>query len=236
MCVARKFLTEYGDFSRRGMMDFMHTSGLCDNTLRTDYYVLEHLCLAIGVPFQMNKNDLPAPPDEYDLYTPTLTEEEITRLITYWKNYPGSYATALLYLSTIYSLRAIEMTDVIVNNTSVTIHVAKKRRFVTREHPLWNNGLIYVSGYEMLSERTVNNTFWKICKKAGVKRQHDEGWHSIRRAFATVAHNKGVDSVLVKRYTHWAVNHDDMTDVYFHKPFEEINNDMEKVHPFLLLW
>jgi len=236
MSIARKFLTEYGDFSRHGIMAFMNNSGWCDNSLRTSYYVIEHLCMAIGLPFPLNKNDLPPPPDEYDLYTPTLTGSEVTQLIRYWREYPGSYPTSLLYLSTMYSVRAIEMTDVILNDKSVVIHVAKKKRPTYREHPVWGQGLIYLSGYERLSEKTVNQTFWKVCKKAGVKRQEDEGWHAVRRAFATVAHDNGVDSVLVKRYTHWAVNRDDMMSVYYHKPFEEINREMEKVHPFLNLW
>jgi len=236
LSIARKFMEESGDLSRPGIMTFMNGAGYCDNSLRAAFYVIKHLCKALDVKFPLDKEDLPPLPDDEDIYTPTMTMEEVTRMINYWKEYPGSYPTALLYMSTIWALRAIEMTTIEIHDKSVTVHVAKRRTQVIREHPIWGDGMIYLCGYEPLSEKTVGNTFWKICRKAGVKRDEDEGWHSIRRGFATIAQDNGVNPVLVKRYMRWARERGDMASMYYHKPFADINEDMKKCHPFLGLW
>lgn len=237
MSIARKFLTEYGDFSRRGIMSFMHNCGWCDNSLRTTHYVIEHLCMALSIPFPLNKNDLAPVPDEYDIHTPTRTLDEVEHLINYWKEYPGSYQTALLYLSTIYTVRAIEMTTAEITDSTVKIHVAKKHRDVVREHPIWNNGMIYLCGYEKLSKSMVKYTFHTICRRAGVQEDKGgDGFHSIRRAFTTEARARGVGETLLKRYTHWSINRSDIVDVYTHMSFDKVNEEMRKCHPFLELW
>jgi len=186
--------------------------------------------------FPLDKEDLPPLPDEEAMYTPTMSLDNAKKVIAYWKNYPGDYLTSLAFLSTIYGLRSIEMTDVEVKKDSIVVNVAKRRRKITREHPVPEKMMEYLSGYEHFSEMTVKYAFWKICRRAGVKRRKKENWHSIRRCFNTTCIDLGINKVLLKRFLRWARDRRDMADVYYNKDFTEVNKEMLGVHPFLPLW
>lgn len=234
--IAKKFLTESGDFSRSGMLKFLNTINYCDNSVRTAYYVLKRLCKALEIKFPLDEDDLPPPPDEQDIYTPTMSLENTHRIISYWKQFPGTYLTSLAFISTIFGLRAIEMTNVEVGASSIIVNVAKRRRRVIREHRIPEDMMKYLSGYEPMSEMTVKYAFWKICRRAGVKRRNGENWHSIRRRINTTCIDLGINRILVKRFLRWAKDKRDMADAYYHKEFTEINTEILKVHPFLRLW
>lgn len=236
LSIFRKFLTESGDFSRPGMIKFLNNIDYCDNSIRTAYYVLLRGCKALEKTFPLDKEDLPPLPDEEEVYTPTMSLDNTIKLITYWKNYPGHYLTSLVFLSTIYGLRAIELTNVEVKTNSIIVTVAKRRKVVKREHPVPEGMMKYLSGYEYLSEMTVKYAFWKVCRRAGVKRRKKENWHSIKRCFNTTCIDKGINKVLIKRFLRWARDRRDMADMYYHKDFTEVNKEILAVHPFLPLW
>lgn len=234
--ISRKFLSESGDFHRPGMLKFMDDIDWCDNSLRTVYYVLKHLCKALEKKFPLDEGDLPPPPDEESMYTPTMSLDNINKVIAHWKRFPGDYLTSLAFLSTIYGLRSIEMTTVEIGRNSVLVYVAKRKRVVTREHPVPEELMKYLSGYEPMSEMTVKYAFWKVCRRAGVKRQYKENWHSVRRCLVTACLDAGVNKVMLKRFLRWARDRRDMADTYYHKDFADVNEEMFKVHPFLKLW
>lgn len=238
--IGRKFLTESGDFSRHGMIKFLNSMGYCDNSVRTAYYVLKRLCKALGKPFPLDTEFLPPLPDEEDLYTPTTTADNAKRLIAYWRNFPGHYITSLVFMSTVFGLRSIEMVDVEVKRASIVVNVAKRRarpgKPVQREHPVPEDLMKYLSGYEPMSKRTVEYTGGKAFYRAGIKRMVKENWHSIRRCLNTACIDMGINRIMVKRFLRWSRDRRDMADVYYHKDFTVVNADMFKVHPFLPLW
>lgn len=249
LSIAKKFLTESGDFSRPGILKFLNNMGYCDNSMRTAYYTLARLCKALEKKFPLDKDDLPPLPDEESIHTPTMTLDNIKRLISYWKNYPGEYVTSLVFMATMFGFRSIEMTDIEIKKDSIIVNVAKRRGKVRREHPIPEGLMKYISGYEQLSEMTVSYAFWKACRRAGIRRRERENWHSIKRCLNTACEDAGIKKVLVKRFLRWARDRRDMSDVYYHKPFDEINaimfgkipipmSDPPKyvVHPFLKLW
>lgn len=237
--ISKRFLIKSGDFSRPGMIKYLDSVG-CDNTVRTVYYVLKRLCKALGKTFPLDTEFLPPLPDEEQVYTPTMSVDNVRRLISYWRNYPGEYATSLLFLATVFGLRSIELASVEIKKSSMVVLVAKRKARrgvqVTREHPIPEDKMKYIGGYELFSEMTVKYTFWKICKRAGVKRQVKENWHSIRRSLNTACIDNNINRLLLKRFLRWAKDRRDMTDVYYHKEFSEVNKEMFKVHPFLKLW
>lgn len=233
--IAKKFLTESGDFSRAGMIKFLN-SIKNDNSARVSYYVLKRLCKALGKKFPLDKDDLPVLPDEETMQTPTTSLDNTKRLIAYWKNYPGDYVTSLLFLSTVYGLRSIEMTTIKIEGNNIIVSVAKRRGEVIRKHPVPEEMMKYLSGYDHLSEMSVRYAFWKACRRAGVKRQEKENWHSIRRRLNTTCINLGINRILLKRFMRWARDRRDMSDTYYHEDFGKINNEMFRAHPFLPLW
>lgn len=239
--IAKRFLTESGDFSRPGMIKWLDNSGYCDNSIRTVYYVLKRLCKALDNKFPLDTEFLPPLPDEEDIYTPTMSIDNTERVIAYWRNYPGDYLTSLAFMSTIFGLRSVEMTSVEIRKNSIVVIVAKRKprrggKRITREHPIPEGMMKYLSGYEPMSEMTVKYAFWKVCRRAGVKRRYRENWHSIRRRIDTTCIDLGINRTMLKRFLRWTRDRRDMADVYYHKDFSEVNTEMFKVHPFLPLW
>ncbi|MBA7690807.1 hypothetical protein ES703_99339 [subsurface metagenome] len=188
----------------------------------------------------MDTEFLPPAPDEEEIYTPTISVDNTKRLIAYWRNYPGEYVTSLVFLTTVFGLRSIELTNVEVKQNSIVVIVAKRRarkdKPVTREYPIPEGKMKYLDGYQQLSERTVVYAFWKACRRAGVKRRYKENWHSVKRCLDTIFVDLGINKTMFKRFLRWARDRRDMADVYYHKEFSEIVREMYKVHPFLKLW
>lgn len=240
LCIADKFLTECGDFSRPAMRQFIDNMGYCDNSVRTVYYVLKRLCKALSIPFPLDTEFLPPVPDEDELYTPTTSVGTIHNLINYHKQYPGEYITSLVFLSTMYGLRSIEMTRIEIAKTTFIMTVAKRKgranKPVIREHLVPEGMMEYLSGYTRISERTVEYTFHKACRAIGYKPQRKENWHSMRRALDTAMVDAHIDNLLIKRFMRWTKNRSDMTNVYYHKDFETVNREMFAVHPFIRYW
>jgi len=252
MSYARNFLEfSEGDLSRHKLMQFFEQSGYCDNTLRTVHYALKRLYKSLGEKFPLDSDDLPPAPDEEELTTPTMPPDDIKRLVQYWRLQPDTYPTSLLFLSTMYGFRSIEMTDLEISKTSVVVHVAKKKRgkVVMREHPIPDGTHQFVAGYEHMSESMIQYTFRSMCHQAGVRREREQNWHSIRRSLTTSCVMMGMDKDLVHEYLRWAKDRSNMVSVYTHVPFAAINNIMfgkapliesdppkYVMHPFLLYW
>lgn len=238
--IVKKFLTESGDFSRPGMIKWMDSTDYCDNSLRTVYYVIKRLCKALEVTFPLDTEFLPPLPDEEDLYTPTTLVDNIKRLIAFWKNYPGHYITSLVFMSTVFGLRSIEMVDIEVRKSSIIVIVAKRRarpeKPIKREHPIPEGLMKYLDGYEPMSEMTVKYGGGKAFRRAGIKRMPKENWHSIRRCLNTACLDANINKTLLKRFLRWSRDRRDMADMYYHKDFTEINKEIFKLHPFLKLW
>jgi len=238
--IARRFLIKSGDFSRHGMIKYLENMGYCDNSVRTAYYVLKRLCKALEVGFPLDTEFLPPLPDEEDLYTPTTSVDNIKRLIAYWRNFPGHYITSLVFLSTVFGLRSIEMVDVEIRKNSIVVNVAKRRarpgKPVQREHPIPEDLMKYLGGYEQMSEMTVKYAGMKAFRRAGIRRMVKENWHSVRRCLNTACLDAGISNVMLKRFLRWSRDRRDMADVYYHKDFTEINEEIFRVHPFLHLW
>jgi len=240
LCIAKRFLTESGDFSRPSMIKFLENMGYCDNSVRTTYYVLKRVCKALEITFPLDTEFLPPLPDEEELYTPTTSVDNIRKLIAFWRNYPGDYITSLVFMSTVFGLRSIEMVDIEVKISSIVVKVAKRRarpeKPVKREHPIPEGMMKYLSGYELMSEMTVKYGCGKAFRRAGIKRQYKENWHSIRRCLNTACLDANINKIMLKRFLRWARDRRDMADVYYHKDFAVINTEIFRVHPFLKLW
>jgi hypothetical protein len=246
MSIAHKFLTESGDFSRAAMRQYLEGMGYCDNSVRTTYYVLKRLCRALSITFPLDTEFLPPVPDEDEIYTPTVSLDIVTSLVQYWRHQPGEYVTSLVFLSSMYGLRSIEMTDIEVCKSSFIMQVAKRKgranKPVIREHLIPTGCEKYLDGYVPLSKRSVEYRFPQACRAIGYKRKPKESWHSMRRALNTALMDTKMDmsteskELLIKRYMRWTKKRGDMVNLYYHKDFSDINREIFLVHPILPLW
>lgn len=254
--VARKYLlATNGDFTRAAMLNYFDTAGYCDNSLRTIYRVLERLCKSLDIKFPLDSGDLPPPVDEEDINTPIMSPTNVQLLIQYWRGYPDEYVTSLVFLSTIYGLRATEMTDLEIGSgliqynvpMSITVDVAKRKRKVTRVHLLPSGYELFLHGYHQNNDTDVKLAFNHAIKYANIKK--DGSWHSIRRSLFTSFINTGAPKELIKRYMRWAKDKSDMGSVYYNADFNQVNKVVFSIesmpftnppqfikHPFLKFW
>lgn len=227
--LAKKFLTESGDFSRQGMLKWINSTALSDNSLRTAHYMLQRLCKALEVKFPLDKDDLMPLPDEDTLNTPTIEVDDTRQLIRFWRQYPKAYETSLVFISTTFGTRTCEMSatkGLVVTNHSIVVNVGKRKAHVVREHHIPEQYLPYLSGFENLSETVVRHRFKKCLRHAGLPVKDGMSWHSVRRRLATTYTDMGLPTALWKRFLRWAVDRHDMGSVYFHKSFYEVNDIM----------
>lgn len=236
LSIARKYLEQSNDFARHSMMGFINDIGYSDNGIRTAHYALKRLCKSLDIKFPLDKEDLPPVPDDDDLNSPTMPFEDATNLIAYWKQRPGEYLTSLVFISTMFGPRTIELTRIQVTDHSIIIEVGKRRSKVFREHPVEPVLKKYLTGYRPMSEQHIRNSFWRAVNQAGVPSVFHSNWHSIRRMLSTAFVDAGINKVMEKRFMRWTKDRRDMADVYFHKDFKDINDEIYKVHPILPLW
>jgi hypothetical protein len=252
--IVGRFLRESGDFSRQGVLTWMNNAGYCDNSIAgTVHPALKRLYKALQLEYPVDADDLPPKPDSEDLVTPTMEYTDVLKLIGHWKHYSGTYNTAVLFIATFVGSRAVEMTDAIIGEKDLTIILAKRKihrnaaKPITRTHYIPAIYMPFLSGYEHLAGNTLRWHFTQICREAGVNIVDNQNWHSIRRALGTAFASNGTPEKLYKRFMHWAPNKQDMADLYFHVPFNDINaiilgekpapmTNQNVVHPFLKEW
>ena len=241
--IARLYLEfSPNDYSRTAMLRFMEHLELrkfSPNSRRLAHYALSRLCRSLEVKFPLDGDDLAPPPDESELNTPTLSNEQVGALIGYAKGWPGAYYTSLLFLSTLYGIRSVEMTDVEIGEGAIRVFMAKKRkregRPPTRVHILPDNGALFLSSYRPAPEWKVIEAFHEICLDAGVKTEGG-AWHQIKRSLNTQLRLAGVEPEIVRRFLRWSADRQDMSSVYFHIKPEEIDRMAFAKHPFLSSW
>lgn len=242
---ARMYLSKYDHFSKATITEFLvqYAEGHSKASAILAYYSIKRLCNSLGIKFTVLRSDLPKFP-VYDDYStvPVLRKTELFQLIDYWKQYPGEYATSLLFLSSVYGLRAIEMSRIVVSpgKDIISVHVAKRKsapgKLPIRNHVLPHYGAVYLDGYQTCSVGNVSRKFRQICRDAGVTRPNNGGWHSIRRTVNTHLLLAGAHDVLVKGFMRWVKNKKDMPSLYFHLPPDEIDTMIFDIHPFLSRW
>jgi hypothetical protein len=249
--VAYRFLTECGDFSRQGMSGWINSLGYSDNSIRQVFYILKRLCRTMQVAFPMDKDLLPPTPDEYELRRPVVSFDTLISMIDYWKRYPKDYHASLLFLSSVYGLRSIEMSADAIQPIilhlpdSFEMSVAKRKnrgnKPVIREHLIPQDMSKYLTGFCLKSERQVNYSYNTIAHAISHKRLDHENWHSVRRLLDTVlleAITKPSQQMLIRRFMRWnrGNNAADMTNTYFNKSFADINREVFPIHPIIPLW
>ncbi len=240
---AKMYLSQYDHFSKPSIIEFLehYSQNHSKNSVQLAYYGIKRLCKSLGVKFTVARADLP----RFHVYddddnVPVLRKADVEKLIDYWKNYPKEYATSLLFLSSVYGLRAIEMSRIIIKGDIITVHIAKRKsahgKLPLRNHILPTCGQAYLSSYDTYSVGNVSRMFAIVCKRAGVQKPANGGWHCIRRALNTHLLLAGGHEILVKGFLRWVKNKKDMPSLYFHMPPDEIDCMIFDIHPFLKRW
>jgi len=233
-----------GLLDRTTMLKFMESTEnkWSDSSRRLTHYVLKKLCKAMEKPFPLDADDLYPTTAISKLYTPTLSVPTIQSMISWFKP-EGSYTTALLFLSTMYGCRSLELTRIIVGNNIVTIPLAKKRGGV----PLDKTHILPPGMFRHLTEYKNNLSEWLVIQQFHIATSQvtinpvDGAWHTIRRSLITQLQLAGVDPEVITRYMGWEKSAtppgaSPMVGRYFHIPDSDIDDMVYRKHPFIEMW
>ncbi len=241
---------QYLDFSK-GKMDRTSMLQFIDlvekewkpNTQRLLHYALKKLCKSLEVKFPLDADDLPIPTPRDELNTPFLSIQEIGQLVDRWQ-WQDSYETSILYLSTVYGLRSLELTNVEIMDSAIKVHLAKKRGGQThvKMHMLPPGAKNFLSAYRERCEWDIIQTYHLMARAANVKDEWG-AWHKIRRSLITGLQVNGLNGEILTRFIGWeksSLNQPQgvspMVSVYFHMDDFDIDRETFLHHPFIKLW
>lgn len=172
---------------------------------------------------------------------PTPEYQEIADLIAWVKENGNPRQKAYLALSTIYAMRAIEISTINkkedIKGDRIFCRTAK------RGQPKWHRippeVLEFIKGYKYpdLEEQAVWSTFKQMRKQAGLAKTNTLTPHGIRRWLNTYfRHLPGFNLATWYAFARWRQNTGDMTEVYDHPSSERVDQDTFASHPLLPLW
>lgn len=242
--ICRQYLEfSTGDMSRMSMLRFMEQmeKTWAPNTRRLAHYALAKLCRALEVKFPLDADDLAYPPSRDELRAPFLAKHEVESLIVGWRN-TVCWETSLLFLSSIYGCRSVEMTNVDIDQGSLIIHIAKKRGGLNhpKKHLIPDGCQQFLGGYSHQTEWNIIQAYHRVASECGVSRDYG-AWHMIRRSLNTGLQLGGINPEILTRFIGWEKSPtpqgaSPMASVYFHMADEDIDREVFEKHPFLGMW
>lgn len=226
--------------------------GISDRTLAKEFNHLKKLAETNHYAWPFSKEDVPRSTE--DVYAPTFSVQEVEQLIRSW---PVLSNTERFYLacSTTWGLRSGELVMIRkrdFNITSILIHKEKREKNMKRLIPEQLKPIFLNVRPSLKSVSSASGLFARICKKAEIKRQRRQSFHSIRHSLTTVlswalAENK-MDPSLIGEWMGWSKARTGSTFggspmVGTYRKNEIVSEDpfwldrlIIPIHPFLKLW
>lgn len=235
--------------------DHLLKEGKGQASLDMAWYVAKAICRAKDIPYPCRggfKGDQPRSRkvvfqevsidgESYQVDAATPDLEHVSALIAWVKANGDDRQKAYLALSTIYAMRAIEISTVNKRDD-----IKKDRIFcrtAKRGQPKWHSippevrDAIKGYKYPHLNEQAIWNAFAAMRKKAGLKKAIGLTPHGIRRWLTTFITNKtDLNPYVWKDFARWSSPRGDMIARYRHSTSEEVDRQVFAVHPLLPLW
>ena len=184
--------------------------------------------------------------DKAEVHRPALEEEEIRKMIAWARQAGDLEAMAFLAISTVYGTRCSEIaqiqeSDFADEKQQVTIHTKKGGE--TRTHLVHEiiQPVLRSHAFSPKSVRYCHVVFSKLRANAGIEREGRLGWHSIRRALVTNLLRASLDPTILGSFLRWKMTTKvfelpRMIAVYDRRAWEEVDQAVFEVHPFLDFW
>ncbi|KXB05600.1 hypothetical protein AKJ50_00510 [candidate division MSBL1 archaeon SCGC-AAA382A13] len=214
------------------------------------YYSLKNLAEALGIDVKWKlvrrKAKLKKPSDR-EQQKPTLSTEQVEKMVSTVKENGYDYEKFFLALSTSYGCRRIELSRVRekdVFDDRILIRTGKGGEI--REQYLPEQIRPIVQSFEFNGNFTVDvlsDVFHDIRKKVKVKKQDRMGWHSLRRGLVTefrkkVSQGDGYSDADLFKFVRWKPNSrvTEMLSIYDNSDPIEADREMFEIHPFVEMW
>lgn len=144
----------------------------------------------------------------FDTDTPTISREDLGRVIIATKKHGNLVDMSYLALSSIYGLRRQELAEISnnrINKQKSTIHIRSIKHGLERDHLIPDQiGFIKDYNFEEQKLPTISLLFSKIALLAGYNRESGEGWHSIRRALVSGLFDNEISDASIEFFMRWS--------------------------------
>jgi integrase len=258
---ARHFFAFAGDkdtYERHEILayfDHLLKEGKGQATLDMAWFVSKAICRAKSIPFpcregfkgdqprsrKINSREVEIDGEGHDVSGPTPEYDEIAALIAWAIENGDPRQKAYLALSTVYAMRAIEIS--LVNKKD---DIVKSRLFVRTAkfgQPKWHQippeVLKAIKGYKYphLDEQAIWSAFQAMRKAAGLVKATALTPHGIRRWLNTYFTNReDLNPYVWYDFARWSRGRGDMMARYRHASSQEVDRIIFKLHPLLPLW
>lgn len=259
--MAREFFRVAGDkpdYTRQEILSYFDTqikANKSQATLDLAWYVVKAICRAKSIEFPCKddpkrlilkarksapRREVRMEDEDIEVSGPTPSLAEIARVIMHVRANGSVKAKAFLALSTIYAMRAIEISTVDrkedIKGDRIFVRTAKGGEQRWQRIPEEVSPYIKGYSYPRQDEQAVWYCFKKMRTEAGVPRAPVTP-HGIRRwldTFFTTQPN--VNIYAWAKFARWAEKRSDMVGRYSHPSAQQLDRIVFGLHPLLPLW
>jgi hypothetical protein len=259
--VAGLFFTSAGDkpsYERHEFLayfDSLLKAGRGQGTLDMAWFTCKAICRAKNIPFpcregfkgdqpkvrKISLQEISVDGESYTICGPTPEYQQIADLIAWVKANGDDREKAYLALSTIYAMRAIEISTINkredIKENRIFCRTAKGGQ--PKWHEIPQEVLDYIKGYKYpeVAESVIWSTFRSMRKRAGFSVETPLTPHGIRRWLDTFYTSRPDFNVYIwSDFARWSRKRGDMPGRYRHASSAEVDRPVFAIHPLLPLW
>jgi len=225
----------------RRFFDDLDKEGISRSYQRVAWQALKIFFEAKGFEWPLTKRDRPKL-DRSVIKKPTLSEDEIARMIRAVRADKDPLEMVLIALGSVYALRKSEFCSLIEKNIdrqNHTLFIQTKKRGEPRHHliPEEIRPFVYPWNFEeRVSSSKIHIIFNAILAKAGVKKRPGLNTHALRRGVFTALCSTDLPPMRVYDFGGWKKKEMGMLAEYDNPDFRERDRLVFSKHPFLGRW
>lgn len=209
----------------------------------TAYAALKFFCHAIGMPFEVIRNEVVT--KGLAKKREALSCEEVKQLIAESKKLFGTIEVGYLVLSTVYGLKRIEIYNIEEDSFDIDNKVfcikPEKPTDHKRYHIIPNELLPFISrlkdGLKSVKRKSpilhYNDLFNEMCMGSNIRRRARLGWESVRRTLECELAVSGVNSNIIDCFMGLKTRE---TELLLKYDWKRVDKTVFEKHPFLLFW
>lgn len=230
------------EWDLRRYFDHLERKGLSRSYQRNTWYALKIYFKAKGLEWPLSKRDYPEL-DKSAIKKPTLSRDQIARMIETTKLYGEPEEKAFLALGSTYANRKSEfciLTEKDIDRKSHTLFIHTVKRGESRHHIIPEQIRPYIYPWNFNTEVTsfrAHSIFNAILEKAGIAKTNGLGTHALRRGVFTILCSTDLPVMRIRNFGRWKnIQEVGMLAEYDNPDFRETDQLVFSRHPLILLW